>query len=106
MMRKLPKEIKEGCVNWVDVDDIVSVTAYERKMIRQIYEIHEKHPDEVTIVAVNDDGTVCAHMPKKYVHVSIGERAKREMTEEQRLAAGERLKKAREKRMQFNGNER
>lgn len=95
---KLPKDIKEMNVNWLDIDDMVSVTAYQKKMINQLMKLTEAHPDEVRVVAVNKDGTTVVHLPKKYVHVSFGERAKREMSEEQRAAAAERLKKAREKK--------
>ena len=103
MAGKLPKEIREMDINWTDVDDMVSVTAYEKKYIKQLKTLWEKHPDEVKIIDVNDDGTWCAHLPKKYVHVSIGERAKREMTEEQKAAAAERMRLAREKKAEMNG---
>ena len=99
---KLSKDIKEMNVNWLDIDDMVSVTAYQKKMINQLMKLAEVHPDEVRVVAVNKDGTTVVHLPKKYVHVSFGERAKREMSEEQRVAAAERLKKAREKKAESN----
>ena len=99
---KLHKDIKEMNVNWLDIDDMVSVTAYQKKMINQLMKLAEVHPDEVRVVAVNKDGTTVVHLPKKYVHVSFGERAKREMSEEQRVAAAERLKKAREKKAESN----
>ena len=99
---KLPKDIKEMNVNWLGIDDMVSVTAYQKKMINQLMKLAEAHPDEVRVVAVNKDGTTVVHLPKKYVHVSFGERAKREMSEEQRAAAAERLKKAREKKAESN----
>ena len=99
---KLPKDIKEMNVNWLDIDDMVSVTAYQKKMINQLMKLAGAHPDEVRVVAVNKDGTTVVHLPKKYVHVSFGERAKREMSEEQRAAAAERLKKAREKKAESN----
>ena len=102
MGNKLPKNIREMNVNWVDVDDMVSVTAYQKKMINQLIKLAEDHPDEVRIVAVNDDGTTVVHLPKKYVHVSFYESSKREMSEEQKAAAAERLKKAREKKAESN----
>jgi len=98
MGNKLPKNIREMNVNWIDVDDMVSVTAYQKKMIKQLMALAESHPDEVRIVAVNEDGTIVVHLPKKYAHVSFYESSKREMTEDQKVAAAERLKKMREKK--------
>lgn len=95
---KLPKDIKEMNVNWLDIDDMVSVTAYQKKMINQLMKLAEAHPDEVRVVAVNKDGTTVVHLPKKYVHVSFYESSRKEQTEEQRAAAADRLKKMWEKK--------
>lgn len=97
-MKKNPVDIKEFNVNMCDCDDMVSVTAYQRKFINRLNELAEKHPDEVRIVAKNENGTAVYCLPKKYVHISFGERAKREVTDEQREAAAERLRIAREKK--------
>lgn len=96
MKQDSSKDIKEATINWVDVDDVVSVTMYERKYIKQLKALAESYPNEVRIVAENKNGSVCVHLPKKYCHCtfSVG-RAKIEMTEEQKLAARDRLEKAR-----------
>ena len=94
--------IYEMNVNTVNVDDMASVTVYESKYINQIKALAEKHPDEIKIIPTGLTGVVLAHLPKKYLHVSFGERTKREMTEDQRAAAAERLKKAREKKAESN----
>ena len=95
-------EIYEVAINYCNVDDMVSVTTYEGRQINQLKALAEKHPDEVKLIPTGLAGVVLAHLPKKYVHVSFGERAKREMSEEQRAAAAERLKKAREKKAESN----
>ena len=95
-------EIYEVAVNFTNVDDIASVTTYEGRQINQLKALAEKHPDEVKLIPTGLAGVVLVHLPKKYVHVSFGERAKREMSEEQRVAAAERLKKAREKKAESN----
>ena len=102
MARKKFNVIKEFNLNWTDDWDMVSVTMYEKKYMNQIYKLVESHPDEVKIVAVNEDGTMVAHLPKKYVHVSFSDRARREMTEDERAAAAERLKVARQKKAEMN----
>ena len=94
--------IYEMNVNIVNVDDMASVTVYESKYINQLKALAEKHPDEVKIIPTGVVGVMLAHLPKKYVHVSFGERTKREMTEDQRAAAAERLKKAKKKKAESN----
>ena len=94
--KEKPDKILEMAVNWVDVDDMVSVTAYQTKYMNQLKKLVEKYPDEVKIIktAKENDGMMVVHLPKKFVKVSFGEaRAKREMTEEQKAAAAERAKK-------------
>lgn len=102
MAKKKFNEIREFNVNWTDDWDMVSVTMYEKKYMNQINKLAEKHPDEIRIVAENKDGIMVAHLPKKFVHVSFSERTKREMNEDQRAAAAERLKVARQKKAEMN----
>jgi hypothetical protein len=94
--------IYEMNINTVNVDDMASVTVYESKYINQLKALAEKHPDEIKIIPTGLAGVVLAHLPKKYVHVSFYESSKREMSEEQKVAAAERLKKAREKKAESN----
>lgn len=95
----MPDKIYEMCVEWVDVDDVVSVTAYQAKYMNQLKKLAIAHPDEVRIIkeAKDNDGMMVVDLPKKYCKINFGEaRAKRELTEEQRAAASERAKKMQE----------
>lgn len=93
----MAREIKEMNVNYVDFDDLVSVTAYETKMIKTLRKLAEDHPEEVKIVAENMNGTIVAHLPKKYCRIRFTDKKKSmNYTEEQRKAAADRLKIARE----------
>lgn len=103
MARFKSNEIYETNVNYVNTDDMVSVTVYEGRHINQLKALAEKHPEEVRLIPTGLNGVMLAHLPKKYVHVSFGERTKREMSEDQKAAAAERLKKAREKKAEMNG---
>lgn len=101
MTKNLPKAIKEMNVNICDSDDMASVTVFQGKYMNQIKKLAEKYPDEVKIVktAKENDGMMVVHLPKKFVKISFGEvRAKKEMTEEQKAAAVERMKKMQEAR--------
>lgn len=97
------KNIKEMNVNYTDTDEMASITIFQAKHINQIKKLIDAHPDEIKVVAGEDlksnSGMMVVHLPKKYCKVSFGEgRAKREMTDEQRAAASERMKKAQEAR--------
>ena len=103
MARFKSNEIYETNVNYVNTDDMVSATVYEGRHINQLKALAEKHPEEVRLIPTGLTGVMLAHLPKKYVHVSFGERTKREMSEDQKAAAAERLKKARDKKAEMNG---
>ena len=101
MAKNLPKAIKEMNVNICDCDDMASVTVFQTKYMNQIKKLAEKYPDEVKIIktAKENDGMMAAHLPKRFCKISFGEaRAKKEMTEEQKAAAAERMKKMQEAR--------
>lgn len=103
MARFKSNEIYEMNVNYVNTDDMVSVTVYEGKYINQLKALAEKHPDEVELIPTGLAGVMLAHLPKKYVHVSFYESSKKEMTEEQRAAAADRLRAMRKKKAELNG---
>ena len=81
---------------------MVSITTFQVKMINQIKSLAEKHPDEVKIIQTGLPGILLAHLPKKYLHISIGERKKKEWSDEQKMAAAERLKAMRERKRMNN----
>lgn len=99
MKKELPKKILEFNLNMTDVDEMVSVTTYQTKYMNQLKKLADAHPDEVKVIkkAKENDGMMVVHLPKKYCKVSFGEvRVKREMTEDQKAAARERIKKMQE----------
>lgn len=103
MARFKSNEIYEMNVNYVNTDDMVSVTVYEGRYVNQLKALAEKHPDEVELIPTGLAGVMLAHLPKKYVHVSFYESSKKEMTEEQRAAAADRLRAMRKKKAELNG---
>ena len=62
-------------------------------IIRHIKKLQNEHPDDVVVVA-EDESSIVVHVPVNWFH-EPKPKAKREMTEEQRLAAAERLAKGR-----------
>ena len=63
-----------------------------KKWINKVKKLKEEHPDDVKILAENEDGSICARLPIKYLKIS----APRKVSDEQRQAASERFKKLRE----------
>ena len=71
-----------------------AVSTGERSMKSTIYKLAEKYPDECAIIAENDDGSIFAHVPKKWVRIKPP--IKRNLTDEQREAISKRLNNSRE----------
>ena len=82
--------MNEFCIEWLKGDEYAGVTvpsgtALKSKLMRYAQE----RPDEVKLMAENKDGSACFHIPISYVKVS----PPRKVSEEQKKAAGERLRK-------------
>lgn len=87
----LSKYEKETVINFNDAEKIVYLSTSQDYMKRRIKKLAEEHPNEVKITS-EDQYTIIAELPKKYVKVS----PPRFISEEQRIASAERLKKYRE----------
>lgn len=87
----------ETCVERVQGEDYCTVYTGERKFISNLKEMAKDFPNEVKILEENEDGSILAHVPYQAFRFPLV-REKRTMTDEQRQAAAERLKAAREKK--------
>lgn len=81
--------MNEFVIEWIKGADYAGVTvpsgtALKSKLLR----LSEKFPNEVKIIAENKDGPLFAHVPVNYVKIS----PPRQVSEEQREAAGERFR--------------
>ena len=82
--------MNEFCIEWIKGNDYAGVTvpsgtALKSKLMRYAQE----RPDEVKLIAENKDGSAFFHIPINYVKVS----PPRKVSEAQREAAGEWLRK-------------
>lgn len=91
--------VNECAVNFIKGEKVASVTAATgTKWNNRLRKWAEEFPEAVQIIAVNEDGSVFAHFPSKFVKLERPvERKGREMTDEEKAAAAERLRVAREK---------
>lgn len=91
--------VNECAANFIKGESVASVTAAAgTKWNNKLRKWAEEFPEAVQIIAVNEDGSVFAHFPSKFVKLERPvERKGREMTDEQKVEAAERLRAMREK---------
>ena len=82
--------MNEFAIEWVKGADYAGVTvpsgtAWKTKLLK----LSQEYPDEVKIIAENEDGSIFAHVSVNYVKISHP----RKMSDEQREDAGKRLRK-------------
>lgn len=92
--------MNEFCIEWIKGNDYAGVTvpsgtALKSKLMRYA----KGRPDEVKVMAVNEDGSAFFHILISYVKVS----PPRKVSDEQKAAAGERFRKMREEKKGLEG---
>lgn len=80
-------DLRENAIEWYNGQDIITVTLSQKRFINKLNKLAKEYPDEVKIDKVNEDGTVLAHIPLKYLRIT----RPRELTEEEKQKARERL---------------
>ncbi len=85
-------DLRENAIEWYTGEHRVTVSLSQERLKNYLKQCASDHPEEVEIVKENDNGVLYAHIPLNYVRL----KRPRELTEEQRTAAIERLQKARE----------
>lgn len=84
---------KENVIEWIKNSEIATVTFTQGRYITKVKDLAKKYPDRVEIVKENADGTLVAHIPVSAIKINIIER---NLSEEQKRLAAERLSKGRE----------
>ena len=91
----------ENVLEFISGTRTATVTFTNQKHINRIKKIHEERKDEFKYLVENDEGSICAKLPKKWVKINPGSKQdpnkpKKQMSEEQKakLLAG--LQKYRE----------
>lgn len=90
------KVMKENVIEWYNDSKMVTVTLNQKRYINKVKKYAKQHPDECDIVAENYDGSICAHVPLKWIKIS--RTSSRNLTEEEKRMAAERLMNARRKK--------
>lgn len=85
-------ESKENAIEFLYGDKQATGTFCSPKFVNRLKKLAENNPDECKIVAENEDGSIVAHFPVKWVRVSPPRKI--DMTEEEKDALRERFKKS------------
>lgn len=85
-------DFKETAFDYLSCDNHATFFTTETKWIRKIKSLQQSHPNEITIINESSDG-ILVHIPKSWMKITPPR--KMTLTDEQRLAAGERMKNAR-----------
>jgi len=82
--------MNEFVIEWVRGGNYAGVTAPSGSALKsKLSKLAENCPDDVKIIAQNEDGSIYAHIPVKYVKIS----PPRKISDEQKRIASERFKK-------------
>ena len=85
-------DFKETAFDYLSCDSYASFSTTETKWIRKIKSLQQSHPNDIQILKESEDG-ILVHIPKSWMKITPPR--KMTLTDEQRLAAGERMKNAR-----------
>lgn len=84
--------VNEFCIEWTRSSKTATVTAPNNTSIKnKIIRLAQEKPEEVQIIKENEDGSILAHVPTKYVKIS----PPRQISEEHRERLRVQLEKAR-----------
>lgn len=88
-------DLRETAVEYIANEPYATFFSSEAKWIRKIKSLQSDYPNEVKIINQDED-SILAHIPKTWLKITPPR--KMTLTEEQRLAAAERMSNARKKK--------
>ncbi|MBR5129213.1 MAG: helix-turn-helix transcriptional regulator [Firmicutes bacterium] len=77
----------ENVIEWMKDGGQATVTLSQRSMITRVKKLAAERPEECQIVAENEDGSICAHVPRSWIKI----KPSRQLSEEQRKEISYRL---------------
>ena len=91
-------DIKETCIEWTNDTETATISSNEIKWINKINKYAIQYPNDIQILYMPDNnyGTIFAHVSKNFIKLSPPRAVN--YTEEQKVAAAERMAKARQNR--------
>ena len=80
---------QDNTIEFLKNSPIATVTFSQGKYITKIRKLAKRFPDECQITHENQDGSIVAHIPVKWIKIN---NTQREMTEEEKRLAAERIR--------------
>lgn len=94
--------MNEFCIEWIKGAEYAGIIVPSGTALKsKILKLAENNPDEVKIIAENNDGSVFAHVPVKYVKIS----PPKKISDEQKEAASERFRQMWKDKQERESNE-
>ena len=90
--------MNENVIEFLRDQKTATVTFCQKKFINKIKDLADKFPDECRILKENEDGSIVAHIPVKWIKVNNPQRKPRDLSDEEREVLRNRMKLARQKR--------
>lgn len=91
----MAENTNECVIEWIPGRDYVGLTAKNGSAWKnRCEELEKKFPDDVKILARNNDGSIFAHLPYSYIKIN----PPRKYSDESKEKAAERLNKMREEK--------
>ena len=81
--------MNENCIEFFKNSPTATVTFCQGKYITKIRKLAERFPEECEIVAENEDGSILAHIPTKWIKIN---NTRRELSDEEREQLAERMR--------------
>ena len=91
-------ENQENMIEFISGSRTCTVTFTNQKHINRMKKIYEERKEDFKYFIVNNDGSVCAKIPLKWLKINPGSKTGRVLTDEQKEAARTRLANARMKK--------
>lgn len=91
----------DACIDnvfeWYTGDNVAVVTFSQKKWINKFRKYKEEYPNDIKIIAENDDGSIVGKVPVSWIKFSPPRKG-RELTEEEKNNIAKRFAEAREKK--------
>ena len=87
--------MNETCFDHLNGESTATISTDDRSVKLKLAKLYQSYPDDVQLVAENDDGSVMYHLPWKWVKFSPPRKVY--MTDERKAELAERLRMMRSK---------
>ena len=62
---------RENAIEWLTGQNIITVSLTQKRFITRVLKLAEDPSNDVEIVAKNEDGSICAHLPLRALHLTF-----------------------------------